>query len=169
MVEENISQEFRLKNIDETRNYLIEEINRNELMSKKHKKVCTTLNYIEHFLILASTITGCISISAFVSLLGIPIGITNSAIGLKICAITVGIKKFKSIIKKKKKKHDKIVLLAKSKLNSIEVLISKALIESVISHDEFVLINFVLKEYNEMKEEIKNLKTCPSDLACIVY
>ena len=115
MAEENISQEFRLKNIDETRNYLIEEINRNELMSKKHKKVCTTLNYIEHFLILASTITGCISISAFVSLLGIPIGITNSAIGLKICAITVGIKKFKSIIKKKKKKHDKIVLLAKSK------------------------------------------------------
>ena len=128
-------------------------------MSKKHKKVCTTLNYIEHFLILASTITGCISISAFASLIGILIGITSSAIGLKICAITAGIKKYKSIIKKKKKKHDKIVLLAKSKLNSIEVLISKALIDSVISHDEFVLINNVLKEYNEMKEEIKNLKT----------
>ena len=154
MVEENISQEFRLKNIDETRNYLIEEINRNELMSKKHKKVCITLNYIEHFLILASTITGCISISAFVSLLGIPIGITNSAIGLKICAITVGIKKFKSIIKKKKKKHDKIVLLAKSKLNSIEVLISKTLIDSNISHDEFVLINNVPEEFNDIKEEI---------------
>ena len=153
MVEENVSQEFILKNIDETRNYLIEEINRNELMSKKHKKVCTTLNYIEHFLILASTITGCISISAFASLLGIPIGITSSAIGLKICAITAGIKKYKSIIKKKKKKHDKIVLLAKSKLNSIEVLISKALIDSVISHDEFVLINNVLKQYNKIKEE----------------
>ena len=54
MAQENISQEFRLKNIDETRNYLIEEINRNELMSKKHEKVCTSLNYIEHFLILAS-------------------------------------------------------------------------------------------------------------------
>ena len=156
MAEENISQEFRLKNIDETRNYLIEEINRNELMSKKHKKVCTTLNYIEHFLILASTITGCISISAFVSLLGIPIGITNSAIGLKICAITVGIKKFKSIIKKKKKKHDKIVLLAKSKWNSIEVLISKALIDSNIIHDQFFLINNALKELYDMKEEIKN-------------
>ena len=124
-------------------------------MSRKHKKVCTTLNYIEHFLILASTITGCISISAFASLIGIPIGITSSAIGLKICAITAGIKKYKSIIKKKKKKHDKIVLLAKSKLNSIEVLISKALIDSVISHDEFVLINSVLKEYNETK--FKNL------------
>ena len=50
MSEENISEEFRLENIDETRNFLIEEINRNELMSKKHKKVCTSLNYIEHFL-----------------------------------------------------------------------------------------------------------------------
>ena len=90
MVEENISQEFRLKNIDETRNYFLEEIKQNELMSRKHKKVCTTLNYIEHFLILASTITGCISISAFASLLGIPIGITSSTIGLKICAITGG-------------------------------------------------------------------------------
>ena len=83
----------------------------------------------------------------------------SSAIGLKICAITAGIKKYKSIIKKKKKKHDKIVLLAKSKLNSIEVLISKVLIDSYINHDEFVLINNVLKEYDEMKEDIKNLKT----------
>ena len=64
MAQENISQEFRLKNIDETRNYLIEEINRNELMSKKHEKVCTSLNHIEHFLILASWINGCISIFA---------------------------------------------------------------------------------------------------------
>ena len=71
MVEENISQEFRLKSIDETRSYLIEEINQNKLMSKKHKKVCTTLNYIEHFLILGSTITGCVSISSFAYLVGI--------------------------------------------------------------------------------------------------
>ena len=159
MVEENISQEFRLKNVDETRNYFLEEIKQNELMSKKHKKVCTTLNYIEHFLILASTITGCISISAFASLFGIPIGITNSAIGFQICAIAARIQKYKSIIKKKKKKHDKIVLLAKSKLNSIEVLTSKTLIDSNISHDEFVLINNVLKEYDDMKEENKNIKT----------
>ena len=94
-------------------------------MSEKHKKVCTTLNYIEHFLILTFTITGCVSISTFASLIGIPIGITSSAIGLKTCAITAGIK---SIMKKKKKEHDKTVLLAKSKLNIIEVLISKALI-----------------------------------------
>ena len=103
MVEENISQEFRLINIDETRNYLIEEISRNELMSKKHKKIWATLNYIEQFLILASVITGCISISAFTSLIGIPIGITSVAIGLKISVIAAGIKKYKSIIKKEKK------------------------------------------------------------------
>ena len=68
-------------------------------MSKKHKKVCTALNCIEHFLILTSAVTEYISISAFSTLLGIPTGITSSAIGLKICAITVGTKMYKSIIK----------------------------------------------------------------------
>ena len=92
-------------------------------------------------------------------MIGIPIGITSSAIGLKFFEITVGIKKYKSSIKKKKKKYDKTVLLAKSKLNSIEILISKAWIDWVISHDEFVLINNAHIEYVEMKEEIKNTKT----------
>ena len=113
MVEESISQDSRLKSIDETRNYLIEEINRNELMSKKHKNVCTTLNYIEHFLVLASIITECIPIYPFDYFIAIPVGITCSAIGLKICAIPAGIKKYKSIMKKKK--HDKTVLSVKSK------------------------------------------------------
>ena len=65
------SQELGLKNINETRNHFFEEIEQNELISKKHKKFCTTLNYIEHFLNLASIITGCISISAFASLFGV--------------------------------------------------------------------------------------------------
>ena len=64
--EEYISQEFRLKNMDKTRNYLIEEINQNELISKKPKEVCTTLNYFEQFLLLGFKITACISISAFI-------------------------------------------------------------------------------------------------------
>ena len=75
-------QGFRLKNKDETRNNLTEDVNRNELISKKHKKAYTTLNYIEHFLALCSTITGYVSISAFASLVGITIGITSSAVGL---------------------------------------------------------------------------------------
>ena len=125
-------------------------------MSKKHRKVWRVfLNYIDHLLILISTGTGCLSISAFASLVGIPIGITSSAIGSKICVLTAGIK-YKSKIKKKKKEHDKIVFLAKSKLHRIEVLISKALINSDVSHDEIALINNVLKEFYDMKEEIKN-------------
>ena len=73
------SQEFRLKNIHETRNvYFIEEIDQSELMNKKGKKVCRVLNYIEYFPILK--------------------------IGLKICVITSGINKYKSVIKKEKKR-----------------------------------------------------------------
>ena len=143
-----MNQEFRFKNINETRNYFFEKIEQKELISRKHKKVCTTRNYIEHSLILVFTINGCISISAFAFLLGIPIGITGFTIALKICAIAAGINKYKSIIKKTRK--DKIVLLAKFKLNGIEVLISKALIDSNISHDKFVLIN------NVEKVKIKN-------------
>ena len=87
-----MNQEFRLKNVDEARHFL-EEIEQNKLMSRKHRKVCTTLYYIEHILILATAITECISICAFVSLLGIPMGITSSEIGLKNCAIAATIKK----------------------------------------------------------------------------
>ena len=126
-------------------------------MSRKQKKVCTTLKYIEHVLSLASTITGCVSISDFALLLGIPIGISSSAIRLKVCVIAAGIKKYKSITKKKK--HHKIVLLAKSKLNNIDVLISKAFLDSNISYDEFVLISTVLEECGDLKEGIKNLRT----------
>ena len=111
MFERNISQEFRLENIDKTRNYFLEEIKKNKLMSEKHEKVCTPLNYAEHFLILAFTITECISISAFASLIGIPIDIRSSVIRLKICTISAEIKKYNSIIKKKKKKHDKILAI----------------------------------------------------------
>ena len=124
-------------------------------MIKKHKSVCRALNYIDHSPIVISTITGCVPISAFVSLVGIRIGIASSTIELKTCVITTAIKMYKSIIKKKRKNRDKIVLLAKFKLNNIEVLISKALINSNIRHNEFVLINNVLKEFYDMEEEIQ--------------
>ena len=92
----------------------------------------------------------------FCFLVDIAVGNASFAIGLKICAITAGIKKYNLIIKTKKKKHDQTVLLAKSKLNNIEIIISKTLLDSVISHHEFVFMNNVLKEYNKMKQEIKN-------------
>ena len=88
-------------------------------MSKEYKKVCRVLNYIDHLHIIISTTTGFVSISAFACLVDIPIGITSSAIGLKICVITAG--------------------------NSIEVLVSNTLIDSNVSHDKFILINNVPK------------------------
>ena len=111
--------------------------------------------------ILSFPITGYISISAFASLLGIPIRTASFAIRLKICAKAARIKKYKSIIKLKKYKYDKIVLLAKFILNRIVsiVSISKALINSNISNNELVLVNNALKEYENVKEEIKKLKS----------
>ena len=88
--------------------------------------------------------------SVFASLFCVPVGITSTAVGIKICAIIARIKKYKSIIKRKKKKHDEMVLLWKDTLNSIEVLISKTLIDSCINHDEFVSVNNALRKYNQI-------------------
>ena len=75
-------------------------------MSKKYKKTSKYLYYVENLLILASAISGSVSISSFASLVCITIGITSSVVGIKNWAITLGIKKCNSIIKKKKKRHD---------------------------------------------------------------
>ena len=82
---------IQIEKIDEIRNYLIEEINQNELTGNKHKKVCRVLNYIAHSAIIISSITEYV------------IGIEKSAIGLKICVITAAIEKYKSINKKRKR------------------------------------------------------------------
>ena len=121
-------------------------------------KVCKILNYTEHLPILASAIIGCVLISAFASLIGTPVGIVSSATTIKISVVAAGIKKYKSIIKKKKKKHGKILWLAKTNLNTTEVLILRLeFFGSLwISHDEFVSVNNVLKEYDDVKEGIKN-------------
>ena len=82
-----------IKNMKEKINYPIEEINQNVVMSKKHQKVYSFLNDIEHLLITVSMVTACVWISAFVSLVSFCVYIVSSAIGLKICLITRGIKK----------------------------------------------------------------------------
>ena len=84
-------------------------------------------------------------------LIDILAGIASSTVRIEICKINAILKKYQSKIKNKKKKHDEIVLLAKTKINSVEVLISKALTNSYINHNEFVLVNNVLKKYNNMK------------------
>ena len=73
-----------MENIEETRNCFIKEIDQNELISKNHKRIYKILNYIEHFLVLASAVSGCISKPVFDSSIDIYIGIMSSAIGLKI-------------------------------------------------------------------------------------
>ena len=75
----------------------------------------------------------------------------------KYCGITAVIKRCNSIIKKKRKKHDKIVLLTKNKLSTIEVYFFKAIVDSNINHDKFATVKAALKEYNDMKEAVKNL------------
>ena len=122
--------QLRLDNIDETRNYFLKEIKQHELMIEKHKKVSININYTEHFLI------ECFFCFFAWHSQG---NYKFFKIGLKIFAIVSEYKKYKWIIQKGKIKYDKIILLAKPKLNSIGVLISKVLIDSVISHYEFVL------------------------------
>ena len=104
-------------------------------MSDKYKKICKYLK-------LCRTLAN-FSFSSY-CLLAIPIGVMSSAVGIKICVITAGFKKYNFIIKKK---HYEIVLSGKDKLNTIEVLISEALINSYISHNEFASVSNVLREY----------------------
>ena len=120
---EEVTLEFILRKIDETRNDLVEEVSHSDLMTENYKKTCKYLSYVKHLLILVSKVTSCVSISAFTSLVSVPGGITSSALEIKICEITAGIKNYKSIIMKNKKKLDKIVLLGKDKLNTIKVFL----------------------------------------------
>ena len=120
MVEE---KSLESRKIIKTKKYLLDEIKHNDLMNEKYEKTFKYLNYAQHLFILVSTVTGFVSTSAFASVVCVPFGITNSAVGVNICAITAGAEKYKSVIEKKKKQHDKIVLLGKDKLNTIKVQI----------------------------------------------
>ena len=159
---QEVRPKFRLRKIYEARNYLLDEIKQNDLMSEKYKNTYKYLSYVKHLLIIASTVSGCVSISAFTSLVCVPIGITSSAAGINICAITAGIEKYNSVMKKKKKKkHYKTVLLGKGNLNTIEVLISKTVIDMYIVHGEFVPINNLKRLWNILYKNNKNvLKNC---------
>ena len=106
-------------------------------MSKKLSKYVAAFDYIDNILIVLSATSGGISIISFTSVIGIPTGITNASFTL-IFSLTTGIiKKLLKETRKKRKKHNKILILAKSKLNSMETLISQALIDLDISHEEF--------------------------------
>ena len=143
---------YRLNEITKIENYLIEEINQRKSCIKKLSKYVTTFDYIDKVSIVLSATCGGVSIISFTSIVGAPVAIASASFTL-FSSLTKGIiKKLLSITRNKKKKHDKILKLAKSKLNSIETLVSQALIDLEISHEEF---NRIMKEKKISEDERK--------------
>ena len=130
---------IRTDKITEIENYFHEEINQRKSCSKKLSKYVAAFDYIDKILIVLSATTGGVSICSFASCVGAPVGIASASFTL-IFSLTGIVKKLRSITRNKKKKYDEILMLAESKLNSIETLISQALIDMEISHEEFVSI-----------------------------
>ena len=114
---------IRLNKITEIENYFHQEINQRKLCIKKLSKYVTTFDYIDKVLIVLSVTSGGVSIISFVSVAGAPVGIASAIFTLIFSLRTAIIKKLLSITRTKKKKHDKILMLGKSKLNSIETLV----------------------------------------------
>ena len=129
---------FRVSDISKIENYFREEINQRKTSSKKLSKYVTAFDYVDNVLIVLGATRGGVSIILFTSVVGAPVGISSASFIL-IFSLTTGIiKKLLSIARNKKKKHDKILMLPRSKLNSIETLISQALIDMGKSHEEFI-------------------------------
>ena len=148
---------FRLSEIVGTENYFHQEINQRKSCSKKLSKYVAAFDYIDKILIVLSATTGGVSICSFTSIVGAPVGIASASFTL-IFSLTTGIvKKLLNITRNKKKKHDKILMLAKSKLSSIETLVSQALIDMEISHEEFNAIIREKEKYERMKENVRNV------------
>ena len=147
---------YRLCEIKKIENYFINEINERKSHSKKLSKYVTIFDYMDKILIVLSATSSGVSIISFTSIIGVPAGIASASFTL-IFSITAGIiKKLLSTTIKKKKKHDQILMLAKSKYNSIEALISQALNDIDISHEEFITIFKEKDRYERMKENIKD-------------
>ena len=133
-------QDFRLNKINEIKDYFIEGIKERELMSKNLSKYVASFEYFDKSLIVLSVATGSISIASFATVIGAPVGMMSASFSLAFSITTGFVKKFLKTIRNKKKKHNKIVMLARSKLNSIESKISEALINNEISHEDFMTI-----------------------------
>ena len=131
---------IRLAKITEIENCFYQEINQRKSCIRKLSKYVAAFHCIDKILIVLSAMTGEVSICSFTSVVGAPVGIVSASFAL-IFSLTTGIvKKLLSTTGNEKKKQDKISMLAKSKLNSIETLISQALIDMGRSHEEFVTI-----------------------------
>ena len=130
------NQQFRLNKINEIENYFIAEIKERELMSKRLGKYIASFDYFDKSLIVLSATSGSISIASFATVIGTPVGIASASLSLTFSLSTGIVKKLLKTTRNKKKKHNKIVILARSQLNSTESKISKALINNKISHED---------------------------------
>ena len=132
-------------------------------MSKRLSKYIASFEYFDKSLIVLSVTTGSISIASFATVIGAPVGIISASFSLAFSISTGIIKKLLKTTRNKKKKHNKIVMLARSKLNSIESKISEALINNEISHEDFMTIINEEKKYRELKESIRMMNNEESD------
>ena len=167
----NLSEQtkFRLSEIIGIENYFHQEINQRKSYIKKLSKYITAFDYIDKILIVLSATTGGVSIISFTSIIGAPVGIASASFTLIFSQTTGIVKKLLNITrKKKKKKHDKILMLAKSKFDSIETLISQALIDMKISHEQFITIFKERDKYEKMKNNLRSVdeKCVSHDTSC---
>ena len=147
---------IRLNKITEIENYFHEEISQRKSCSKKLSRYVTAFDYIDKVLIVLSATTGGVSICSFTSVVGAPVGMASESFTLIFYLTTGIVKKLIVITKNKKKKHNKILMLDKSKLNSIETLISQALIDIEISHEEFIAIFKEKDIYEKLKDSLRS-------------
>ena len=147
---------IRLNKITKIENYFHQEINQRKSCSKKLSKYVAVFDYIDQALIVLSATSGGVSIISFTSIVGAPVGIASASLTLFFSLTTGIVKKLLNKTRNKKKKHDEILMLAKSKLNSIETLISQALIDMEISHEEFIAIFKEKDKHEKMKENLRS-------------
>ena len=149
---------FRLDEINKVKDYFNSENKERKYIVKKISKYIVAFDYTDKIFIGLSASFGTLSVVSHAKIVGIPVGIAGSSLTL-IFTVTTGIvKKLLNITRKKKKKHNKIISLAKNKLNIIESLMSQALIDFYISHEEFAKIIDEKNKYKRIKENIKHLK-----------
>ena len=154
----NLSEltKIRLVKIIEIEKYFHEEINQIKSCSKKVSKYIAAFDYIDKILIVLSATIGGVSICSFTSIAGAPVGTASASFTL-FFSLTTGItKKLLNITRKKKKIHDKILTLAKNKLNSIETFISQVLIDMDIIHEQFITISKEKDKYEKVKDNLRS-------------
>ena len=133
-------QHFRLNKINEIKDYFVAEIKERELMSKRLSKYIAFCDYFDKSLIALSATSGSVSIASFATVIGAPVGIASASLSLAFSLSTGVVKTLLKTTRNKKKKHNKIIVLVRSKLNSIKSKVSEAFINNEISHEEFMIM-----------------------------